>query len=235
MHSTRPLRHWLTAIGLATLVALPALPAVAQGRGGCPQPCPNAVATAPMGKLSDAQKDGLRFMREEEKLARDVYRALGKKWKHPTFNNIAKAEQRHMDMMGVLLERYGLEDPIGKNAPGVFDNPELQRLHDALVADGLRSLPDALRVGALVEETDLDDLHDQIADKPPADVAQVYENLARGSRNHLRAFVRALEASGADYAPKVLDAKTFDVIVAGGMERGRGAGGGGRGWRQGGR
>ena len=37
--------------------------------------------------LSDAEAATLVFMREEEKLARDVYITLYDQWEHPVFNN----------------------------------------------------------------------------------------------------------------------------------------------------
>lgn len=50
------------------------------------------------------------------------------------------------------------------------------------MADGSRSLADALRVGATIEEIDLLDLEERIAQTDEADIKLVYENLAKGSR-----------------------------------------------------
>ena len=110
--------------------------------------------------LSEAEAEGLSFMREEEKLARDVYLMFYEQWGIRIFQNIAKAEETHMSAVADLLERYGLPDPAEDTAVGVFTNPELQALYDQLMEEGSQSLADALRVGALVEEVDIVDLED---------------------------------------------------------------------------
>ena len=52
-------------------------------------------------------------MREEEKLARDVYVALGDRWGLRVFENIARAEQRHMDAVVAQLDREGVDyEPV---------------------------------------------------------------------------------------------------------------------------
>jgi hypothetical protein len=143
--------------------------------------------------LSEAEAEGLSFMREEEKLARDVYLMLYEQWGIRIFQNIAKAEETHMSAIAGLLERYGLPDPAEDTAVGVFTNPELQALYDQLMEEGSQSLADALRVGALVEEVDIVDLEDYIEQTDNEDVLLVYQNLLKGSYNHLRAFTSNLE------------------------------------------
>ena len=143
--------------------------------------------------LSEVEAEGLSFMREEEKLARDVYLTLYEQWGIRIFQNIAGAEETHMSAVADLLERYGLPDPAADTAVGVFTNPELQALYDQLIEDGSQSLADALRVGALVEEVDIIDLETYIAQTDNEDVLLVYQNLLKGSYNHLRAFTSTLE------------------------------------------
>jgi hypothetical protein len=143
--------------------------------------------------LSEAEAEGLSFMREEEKLARDVYLMLYEQWGIRIFQNIAKAEETHMSAVAGLLERYGLPDPAADKAVGVFTNPELQALYDQLMEEGSQSLADALRVGALVEEVDIIDLEDYIDQTDNEDLLLVYQNLLKGSYNHLRAFKSTLE------------------------------------------
>jgi len=143
--------------------------------------------------LSEVEADGLSFMREEEKLARDVYLMLYEQWGIRIFKNIAEAEETHMSAVAGLLERYGLPDPAADTAVGVFTNPELQALYDQLMEEGSQSLADALRVGALVEEVDIIDLETYIAQTDNEDVLLVYQNLLKGSFNHLRAFTSTLE------------------------------------------
>ena len=79
--------------------------------------------------LSQAEIDGLMFMREEEKLARDVYLALYEYWNISIFNNIANSESTHMEAVLTLLKKYDLTDPAS-NKRGEFVNSDLQNLYD---------------------------------------------------------------------------------------------------------
>jgi len=180
---------------------------------------------APAGTLTQAEIDGLVYMREEEKLAHDVYIALGEKWDLAILENIAKAEQSHTDAVLNLLERYGVADPAAGKAAGEFANAELQALYDELVEQGSRSLADALRVGGAIEEIDLLDLEERIAQTQRTDIQRVYENLMRGTRNHLRSFVSTLKTeTGETYEPQQLSQEAYEEIVDGEMERGGGYG-----------
>ncbi len=154
-----------------------------------------AITALPMIDTMTAEiAEGLIFMREEEKVARDVYEALAKLWNLRVLQNISVSEQRHMDALKVLIDRYGLEDPVSENARGVFVNPDLQRLHNDLVARGSQSVQEALLVGILIEEVDIADLNKHLqAIEAESDIAIVYQNLKRGSENHLSAFLRNLE------------------------------------------
>ena len=49
------------------------------------------------GELTDQEKEDLLFIREDEKLARDIYNIMFAKWGTPIFDRIAISEQRHMD------------------------------------------------------------------------------------------------------------------------------------------
>ncbi len=46
---------------------------------------------------------------EEEKLARDVYESFYVKWGAAEFSNIAASEQRHLNSVLRLVEKYGLD------------------------------------------------------------------------------------------------------------------------------
>jgi hypothetical protein len=138
--------------------------------------------------LTDDEKYWLNYMREEEKLARDVYLSLGSRWNLPIFSNIAQSEQVHMDSVKTLLDRYGLPDPAAGKAQGEFTDPVLQKLHDDLIAQGSVSQVEALKAGVLIEETDINDLNTAIAATTHNDIKTVYENLLQGSMNHLNAF-----------------------------------------------
>ncbi|MBU1643458.1 DUF2202 domain-containing protein [bacterium] len=149
--------------------------------------------TLPASELSDAQKAGLIFMVEEEKMARDVYEYLYAKWDLGIFSNIAKAEQKHMDAVIALLEKYKLDYSATLQTRGSFENKELQSLYDSLIDTGDGSIVGALKVGKLIEETDIEDLEKLVAEGTPEDLKTVYENLLNGSYNHLSAFTNQLK------------------------------------------
>ncbi len=181
--------------------------------------------------LSSSDAAALLFMREEEKLARDVYQTLAKQWSLNLFTRIAASEQAHMDALKTLLDRYGLADPTAGKAPGVFSNPDLQALYTQLIARGSTSLPEALAVGAAIEEIDILDLQQRNTASTPADINQVYQRLLDGSYNHLRAFARQWEnQTGKSYQPQYLDAAAYQAIMAGsngnGNSNGSGSGNG---------
>jgi hypothetical protein len=189
-----------------------------------------AMPSPSLDALSQEEIDGLRYMREEEKLARDVYLTLYDQWGVPIFQNIASSEATHTEAVKTLLDRYSLEDPADGKDTGVFTDPELQALYDQLVAAGRSSRADALRVGAAIEEIDILDLEERIAQTDKDDIILVYENLLKGSRNHLRAFVSTLERQeGETYQPQYLTPAAYDAIVStdierGGRGRGKGSG-----------
>jgi hypothetical protein len=197
-----------------------------------------AIGAVPPAELSAEERAGLLFMYEEEKLARDVYLTLGAQFDVPVFENIAASEMRHMSAVADLLDRYDLEFSGDPEAIGTFVDPDLQALYDELTARGTTSLVEALRVGATIEEVDIADLktHTEATENP--DIKRVYDNLARGSRNHLRAFSSNLINQTAEaYIPQYLDQFEYDSITGSMWERGTGencqGGQGGQG-RQGG-
>ena len=143
------------------------------------------LESMPTYNLTQEQKDGLVFMYQEEKVARDVYNNLYEKWNIKVFSNIAKAEQSHMDAVKSILEKYNLDIP--NDEVGVFELEELQKLYDDLVAMGSVSSSEAIKVGVLVEETDIKDLEELIVDAPE-DIKVIYQSLLNGSYNHLNAF-----------------------------------------------
>jgi hypothetical protein len=155
-----------------------------------------------------------------------VYVTLFAIWKLPVFQNIANSEATHMSAVKGLLDLYGIADPAAGKGFGEFTNPDLQKLYDGLVALGSKSLADALKVGAAIEEIDIRDLQTRTAKTTSADIQLVYSNLMRGSENHLRAFTSTLQRqTGEAYAPQYLDATTYSSIIGTSNQRG--------GWRGG--
>lgn len=180
--------------------------------------------------LSADEAAGLIFMREEEKLAHDVYVTLYQQYGLATFNNIADSEATHMAAVKTLLDRYGLADPAAGNGVGVFENTELQALYNQLIAQGRQSLGAALKVGGAIEEIDILDLKERLTATTASrsDIQQVYTSLLNGSYNHLRAFANTLKMqTGEVYQPQYLDATTYQTIIAGTNGRRGGSGGGG--------
>lgn len=180
-----------------------------------------SVLSLPASDLSSEEAAGLLFMREEEKLARDVYAKLYEVWGLNTFQNIAASEQTHMDQIGLLLTRYNLSDPA--KTPGVFTNAALQDLYTKLVAQGSLSIGDAIKVGGAIEEIDILDLQTRLGQTDNADVQQVYNSLMTASYNHLSAFTRVLSSqTGETYAPQYLKADAYQSILSSGNANGGG-------------
>ncbi|CRI64853.1 putative Ferritin [Thiocapsa sp. KS1] len=205
-------RTLMLATLLGASMTLPVLagnggPGKGPGVGALPQIDPNEAAT-------------LSFMREEEKLARDVYLDMNDLWDAVVFVNIAASEQQHMDTLLQLLDKYGLPDPAASDIPGWFSDQNLQTLYDDLVNRGQASYAEALQVGALIEEVDIEDLQLAIEETDNADLQNAYDNLMRGSRNHLRAFVAEIERTGVVYEAQHLDQTIVDAILDGPVERG---------------
>lgn len=169
--------------------------------------------------LSPEEVKGLQQMREEEKLAHDVYSQLYEKWELPVFQNIARSEKRHMEAIGTLLNEFEIEDP-NSNVPGKFSNPQIQALYSELMESGNKSLTDALLVGASIEDLDIYDLDNLMSKTDNPRLTTVFENLNKGSRNHLRSFIDLLKDREISYTPNYLSELRFNEIVGTNMERG---------------
>ncbi len=165
--------------------------------------------------LNQQEKDAILYMREEEKLARDVYEYLYAKWNVNPFGNIRRSEQTHMERMKTLITSYKLNDPVDKNSDkqGVFVNNVLQNYYNELIDAGSISLTEALKAGAKIEELDTADLEERIKLTTQPDIISTYNYLKMASGNHLRAFVRRLKMQGVDYGPVILSKPSFDKIV----------------------
>jgi len=200
-------------------------------------PTTNAAAQAIVAPatISPAEAAALQFMREEEKLAHDVYVTLYEQWGLRVFNNISRSEQQHTEAVAYLLDRYDISDPAAGNDFGEFTNADLEALYEQLVAQGSKSVADALKVGAAIEEIDILDLQKRLAETDNADIERVYNSLLAGSENHLRAFVSNLKTqTGETYAPQHMSQAAYNAIVtaSGSQGGGKGGRGGGRGGRR---
>jgi hypothetical protein len=184
------------------------------------------VHVPPTGELNADEIAALLYMREEEKLARDVYQAMYDIWGVPVFANIAESEQAHMNAIAYLLDAYDLADPAAGQGLGEFENAQLQALYNELVAQGQQSLEDALLAGAAIEEIDILDLQERLAQTSNAAITQTFENLLAGSVNHLGAFATNIERqTGLAYQPQYMSQSAYQALVSTTSGRGNGSGG----------
>jgi len=174
MNATQTTTRRLIGFGAALAVTVPAA----------------LVMAAPASAVDSDTADMLQAMAVDEKLARDVYTALGDIYDVNQFDRIAKAEQQHLDAIRTLMESYGVDDATADDAFGEFDAKAVQDLYDKLVAQGEQSLAAAAQVGIDIEELDIDDLEDALATNPAADITRVFTALKNGSESHLAAFTR---------------------------------------------
>lgn len=181
---------------------------------------PNANA-APLVSM---EQQSIRNLLDEDKLARDLYISLGQKWNLMPFQNIPNSEQMHMDSLKQLIQNYTKQNPIANNKVGKFTNPEVQKLYNQLLVYGLQSPQQALQVGGWVEETDIADLKKAAAETQDSQSLAVYDDLLRGSRNHLRAFARQLGMLGVEYQAQVLPESEVQTILSSPQEQGNHAG-----------
>lgn len=177
----------VSKIGAAMLVTGVAGTTALQANGGR-----TSTTTEPV-ELTDEQKDRLFYIFQEEKVARDVYITLGEQYpEENTFALIQLSEQSHIEAAQGLCDTYGVDTSyVSLDVVGQFELPVLQQLYDTCVAQGSISLLDGLKVGELIELTDITDLEHAEIDMPE-DVVKVYESLKAGSLNHLDAFRRAI-------------------------------------------
>lgn len=174
----------------------------------------------PAESLSEEEILALNYMREEEFLAMDVYLKMYELYKLPVFSNIQRSESQHTEAVKALLVKYGLADPAAEHITGVFENPELQNLYNILTETGSKSLNDALKVGATIEDLDIKDLLDLSEVVDNQDILLVFANLTKGSRNHLRAFNAQLVKAGIVYVPQYISQELFAEIISSPHERG---------------
>lgn len=166
--------------------------------------------------LSENEISDLKFLREEEKLAYDIYTYAFSKYGNNIFQNIASSENTHTNKVLSLLNDYNIEDPVGTNGMGVFTNAELQNIYNGLKAMVDSSETYALTVGATVEDLDIHDIEHLETRTTNSTILGVYSSLKCGSRNHLRSFVGALNG---DYIPQYISQTEYDAIISGSSEQ----------------
>jgi hypothetical protein len=161
----------------------------------------------------------LSFLREEEKLARDVYRTLYDTWQLQPHANIASSEQTHTSQVASALSAFDLPDPVVDDGVGAFENATLGELYVQLVDQGKQSEIASLTVGATIEDLDIRDIEEMKARTGDIGVLGMYESLQCGSRNHMRSFTSQLATRGESYTPQYIDAADYQAIVTGAHEK----------------
>jgi hypothetical protein len=164
------------------------------------------------GTLTEAEVAGLMEMREEEKLAREVYLFLYEKFEYRVFSNIAKSENAHASAVLYLINGYGLTDPTPVAATE-FSNPLFTDLFKQLTEKGSESLVEALKTGAFIEEYDIADLQRLLEGTQSENIKRVYGNLLSASKIHLRAFANSLKLQGETYTPTVISVDEYTEIL----------------------
>ena len=195
-------------------ISIQAVAKQGQGMGGPGQEsfCELTSKQVLIRTLSEKESDTLNFMREEEKLARDVYSELYKQWNIQIFTNIAASEQKHMEKVKVFLDAYQLPDPASSEA-GQFNDTVLQNLYDELLVKGSQSKLEALKVGAMVEEVDIFDLENAIAETDNDELKVMYTQLMLASHNHLRAFSRQIINIEGEYVAQYMSSEAVSTIL----------------------
>ncbi|NVK05886.1 MAG: DUF2202 domain-containing protein [Flavobacteriia bacterium] len=171
------------------------------------------INDTPYETLSNEEVDAIYQMREEEKLARDLYATAADTFGLFIFNNISASEQKHMRAMWALIEKYDLNDPVVDDSRGAFSTTEFQQLYSELLPSFSTHLDSALLKGSFIEELDIHDLRNLKEITDNVDMTMIFDNLERGSRNHLRGFHDQQVQRGLTYTPVFLSQAEYDSIV----------------------
>lgn len=165
------------------------------------------------GELTEEEIEGLMIMREEEKLAGDVYSFFYEEYNQLIFSNISKSETTHKNAVLHLIEGYGLTDPTPAES-ATFANSLFNDLYAQLTEQGSAGLVEALKIGAFIEEYDIADLEQLLDETQNEDVLRVYGHLLNGSKNHIHAFTGILNNLGVTYTPTVITEEHYMEILA---------------------
>jgi len=191
----------------AAVGVIPSLPAACGGACACSMTTATAGAATDAVNLSLQTQTLLLEQLADEGLAASVYRELGEHYPLHPFHNIPRAEAAHATALRTLLKSAGVD------VSDLSSSAETGPQHAELIAQGLPSEIDALRVGALIEERDITDLRKLAATITEPEVVSLLQQIESGSQHHLNAFVRNLRRRGVDYTPQVLSQTDFDAII----------------------
>ena len=173
----------------------------------------NTATSTPVNTvLTENERNDLLYLREEEKLARDVYLNSFNKYGLKIFSNIASSEETHMNTVLSLITKYKLEDSASDDI-GVFNNLELQELYNQLIEKSNISLIEALIVGNTIEDLDIYDIELSEERATNTDLLNVYSSLKCGSRNHLRNYYNQLTKNNGNYPSQYISQELFNTII----------------------
>lgn len=191
-------KHVLIAVSVLVLfILMQCSEVIAPEKSNTERPDQVVLADNENCRMSDQEKADLLYMREEEKLARDIYNYLDELWGMAIFAKIALSEQHHMDAIKRMIDKHKMTelDPVDiQPEPGLFLNDEIQTFYNTLKVKGTLSQTGALEVGVLVEEINIEKLNDFLdPDRlDNQDIINVYQNILEASNNHLRSFENLL-------------------------------------------
>ncbi len=172
------------------------------------------LSQMPLGSLTEEEKSSVQSMMEYEKMVRDVYAIMYEKWQTQAFENLGKKASAAMAAIKLLLDRYNLENPV-KDATkvGDFKNVTLQKMLNAMVSKGDKSLKDALEACAEAEEMNMAKIENALKTCDSADLKLVYETLLNETIQMLKSIVYTLSIEGVTYKPKYLPIGNFDKLM----------------------
>jgi hypothetical protein len=165
-------------------------------------------------ELTDIEKEGIQYIYEVEKVARDVYHLLYEEWGTPVLSIISGSEQSHMDIMKELIDEYNLNDPAEGKDYGEFSTGDLEQLYSDLVELGLSAEVDALSTATMIEEFDIVEIREYVNKTGKDDIILAYNKLMAGSESHILAFVTRLKEKDVEYQPQYLSQQDYDRIIA---------------------
>ena len=160
------------------------------------------------------------YIREEEKMARDLYIGMYNSWGLSIFKSISEEEQEHINAMLELFKMYSIVDPLAGDVPRNYTNQHIANLHTSLLTQGMQSNKDGLKACALQEEISMQDLDLAMKSTQQQAINKVYSELQRDSINHLRSFIHSLEIFGERYMAVKIPQQTVDAIILDKMDRG---------------
>lgn len=166
-------------------------------------------ATSP---LTADEIEFLYAMREDEKLARDLYAYFWTRYPTaPQIQRISKAEESHIAAIETVLDYYEISYPA-MSAPGVFEDSTRQALYDELALKS-ETMLEAFQTMAFVEDRDLFAYKMVQSQITNANLSLLIENMIKASTNHLKAAIRQIFVRDGSYTSIYLSAEEYDAII----------------------